>query len=110
MCALLREIGDLRNGSTRQYRGYFFACAVACAYPPSVARSTIPGKLVAQQTSAAADAASVGSVAKTSPAFIAAGTMTSDGAIAAGVTDAQNIFDANMTGGQATHLTPLLQR
>src|SRR6185369_13213874 len=36
---------------------------------------------------AAADAASVGSIAKTSPAFVAAGKMTSDGAIAAGVTD-----------------------
>ena len=47
---------------------------------------------------AAADAASVGSIAKTSPAFIAAGTMSSDGAIASGVTDAQNIFDANVTG------------
>src|SRR5437762_5520619 len=47
---------------------------------------------------AATDAASVGSVAKTSPAFIAAGTMTSDGTIAAGVTDATNIFNANMNG------------
>jgi Flp pilus assembly protein TadG len=47
---------------------------------------------------AAADAASVGSIAKTAPAFIAAGTMTSDGTIASGVTDANNIFDANMTG------------
>jgi Flp pilus assembly protein TadG len=46
---------------------------------------------------AAADAASVGSVAKASPAFVAAGSMTSDGAIPAGVTDATNIFNANMT-------------
>jgi Flp pilus assembly protein TadG len=46
---------------------------------------------------AAADAASVGSVAKASPAFVAAGSMTSDGAIPAGVTDANNIFNANMT-------------
>src|SRR6516225_6184282 len=44
---------------------------------------------------AAADAASVGSIAKASPAFAAAGSMTSDGSIAVGVTDAQNIFDAN---------------
>jgi Flp pilus assembly protein TadG len=47
---------------------------------------------------AAADAASVGSVAKTSPAFIAAGKMTADGTIASGVTDASNIFNANMDG------------
>jgi Flp pilus assembly protein TadG len=47
---------------------------------------------------AAADAASVGSIAKTAPAFIEAGTMTSDGPIPDGVKDAQNIFDANMNG------------
>src|SRR5690349_9858843 len=45
---------------------------------------------------AAIDAASVGSVAKSSPGFIAAGSMTSDGPIPAGVTDATNIFNANM--------------
>jgi Flp pilus assembly protein TadG len=47
---------------------------------------------------AAIDAASVGSVSKKSPAFIAAGTMTSDGAIPAGVTDAKAIFNGNMSG------------
>jgi Flp pilus assembly protein TadG len=46
----------------------------------------------------AIDAASVGSVAKTSPGFIAAGSMSSDGSIPAGVTDALNIFYANMSG------------
>jgi Flp pilus assembly protein TadG len=47
---------------------------------------------------AASDAATVGSVAKAAPGFIAAGSMTSDGPIAAGVTDATNIFNANMNG------------
>ena len=47
---------------------------------------------------AASDAASVGSVAKNSPGFIAAGSMTGDGSITAGVTDATNIFNANMNG------------
>jgi Flp pilus assembly protein TadG len=47
---------------------------------------------------AAADAASVGSIAKLSPAFIAAGAMTVDGPIPAGVTDATNIFNGNMSG------------
>jgi Flp pilus assembly protein TadG len=47
---------------------------------------------------AAADAASVGSVARLSPAFVAAGSMTSDGPIPAGVTDANNIFNGNMSG------------
>jgi Flp pilus assembly protein TadG len=47
---------------------------------------------------AAADAASVGSVTKTSPAFIAAGSMTTDGPIAVGVTDANNLFSGNTDG------------
>jgi Flp pilus assembly protein TadG len=47
---------------------------------------------------AAADAASVGSVAKLSPAFVAAGSMTTDGPIPVGVTDATNIFNGNMSG------------
>jgi hypothetical protein len=47
---------------------------------------------------AAIDAASVGSVSKTSPAFIAAGIMTSDGPIPVGVTDATTIFNGNMSG------------
>jgi Flp pilus assembly protein TadG len=58
---------------------------------------------------AAADAASVGSLAKNSPAFIAAGSMTSDGPIAVGVTDATNIFNgntANLTGYTLNNVTP----
>jgi Putative Flp pilus-assembly TadE/G-like len=47
---------------------------------------------------AAIDAASVGSISKTSPAFIAAGSMTSDGPIPVGVTDAKNLFNGNMSG------------
>jgi Flp pilus assembly protein TadG len=46
----------------------------------------------------AIDSASVGSVAKDSPAFIAAGSMTSDGPIQVGIVDAKKIFDGNMAG------------
>jgi len=53
---------------------------------------------IRSKSQAAADAASVGSVTKTSPAFVAAGSMTSDGPIAVGVTDATNLFSGNMTG------------
>ena len=66
--------------------------AVGCAVDYSRA-TQLRSKLLA-----AADAASVGSIAKTSPAFIAAGSMTVDGPIPAGVTDAANIFNANMSG------------
>jgi Flp pilus assembly protein TadG len=46
---------------------------------------------------AAADAASVGSVGKNSPAYVAAGT-ANDGTISVGGPDALTIFTANMTG------------
>jgi len=98
MRARLRTIGDFGK-DRRGNIAVIFALAllpvlsaVGCAIDYSRANQ-LRSKLLA-----AADAASVGSIAKRSPAFIAAGTMTSDGAIQAGVTDAQNIFDANMTG------------
>ena len=53
---------------------------------------------IRSQILAAADAASVGSVAKSSPAVKVAVTMTNDGAINAGITDALNIFNAQLTG------------
>jgi Flp pilus assembly protein TadG len=65
---------------------------IGCAIDYSRA-TQLRGKL-----QAAIDAASVGSVSKTSPAFIAAGSMTSDGSIPAGVTDATNIFNGNISG------------
>jgi Flp pilus assembly protein TadG len=66
--------------------------AVGCAIDYSRA-TQIRSKL-----QSAIDAASVGSVSRTSPAFIAAGAMTADGSIAAGVTDAKKIFKGNVSG------------
>jgi Flp pilus assembly protein TadG len=47
---------------------------------------------------AAADAAAVGAIAKTSAAYTAAQSMTTDGSIASGVTAATNIFNADISG------------
>jgi Flp pilus assembly protein TadG len=47
---------------------------------------------------AAADAATVGSVSRTAPGYIAAGNMTGDGSIATGVADANKLFTGNMNG------------
>jgi Flp pilus assembly protein TadG len=92
---LIRRFGADRHGNIAVI--FALACipvvsAIGCAVDYSRA-TQLRSKL-----QAAADSASVGSLAKTSPAFIAAGTMTKDGPIAVGVTDAQNIFDANMSG------------
>jgi len=46
----------------------------------------------------AADAASIASLSQKSPGFVAASAMTSNGSVSAGVTDANNVFDANMSG------------
>jgi Flp pilus assembly protein TadG len=77
----------------------FVGCAIDYSRATQV-RSKLQG---------AADAASVGALSKASPAFAAAGSMTSDGSIAVGVTDAQNIFDANranLTGYTLNSVTP----
>ena len=46
----------------------------------------------------AADAASIAALSQKSPGFLAASVMTGNGTVAAGVTDANNVFDANMSG------------
>jgi Flp pilus assembly protein TadG len=60
---------------------------------------------VRTQLLAAADAASIGSVGKTSPALAAAALMSSDGAIAAGWTDATKIFNAEIIGQKGFSLS-----
>ena len=46
----------------------------------------------------AADAASIAALSQKSPGFLAASVMTGNGTVAAGVTDATNVFNANMDG------------
>jgi Flp pilus assembly protein TadG len=81
--------------------------AVGCALDYSRA-SQIKSKL-----QSAIDAASVGSVARRSPAYLYAGAMSADGPIAVGVQDAKNIFNANMqnmTGYTLNDVTPVVAR
>ena len=46
----------------------------------------------------AADAAGIAALSQKSPGFLAASVMTGNGSVTAGVTDANNVFDANMSG------------
>jgi Flp pilus assembly protein TadG len=62
---------------------------------------------IRSQLQNAIDAASVGSVAKASPGFVAAGAMTADGPIDAGVTDATNLFNGSMSDKAGYTLTSL---
>ena len=102
----IRRFGRDRRGNIAVI--FALACvpiitAVGCAVDYSRATQ------VRAKLQAAADAASVGAIAKASPAFKAAGSMTSDGTISVGVTDAQNIFDANranLTGYALGNITP----
>jgi Flp pilus assembly protein TadG len=81
--------------------------AVGCAVDYSMA-TRIKAKL-----QSAADAASVGALAVGSPAYDAAGAMGSTGPVPAGVTDANNIFNANtngVTGFQNLVVTPTVTK
>ncbi|KRR30172.1 pilus assembly protein TadG-related protein [Bradyrhizobium retamae] len=51
----------------------------------------------------AADAASIAALAQKSPGFLAASVMSGNGSVTAGVTDANNVFDANMSGITGYH-------
>jgi len=66
--------------------------AIGCAVDYS--RATLYGV----KLQAAADAASVGSIARASTAFVEAGSMTVDGLIPDGAVDAKNIFNGYMSG------------
>jgi Flp pilus assembly protein TadG len=65
--------------------------AVGCATDYSLAT-----KMKAQLQSAA-DAAAVASISQKSPGFVAAAQMTGNGSVTAGVTDANDIFNGNMS-------------
>ncbi|MDO9058781.1 MAG: pilus assembly protein, partial [Bradyrhizobium sp.] len=98
MHALLRHIGRFRSDKSGNIAVIFtlallpILSAIGCALDYSRATQ------VKSKLQSAVDAASVGSVSKKSPGFIAAGAMTGDGAIPEGVTDATNIFNGNMSG------------
>ena len=66
--------------------------AIGCAVDYSLA-TRMKAKL---QT--AADAAGIAALSQKSPGFLAASVMTGNGSVTAGVTDANNVFDANMSG------------
>jgi Flp pilus assembly protein TadG len=98
MRALISEITRFRRDRSGNIAVIFtltllpILSAIGCSIDYTIAVQ------IRSKLQAAADAASVGSVTKTSPAFIAAGSMTSDGPIAVGVTDATNLFSGNMPG------------
>jgi Flp pilus assembly protein TadG len=102
----LRLIGAFRKDRRGNIAVTFaIACvpliaAIGCAVDYTIA-ATIRTKLLA-----AADAASVGSVSKNSPAFVAAAAMSTDGSIAVGVTDAKNIFNVNVSNVKGFTLNP----
>ncbi|UFX45017.1 pilus assembly protein [Bradyrhizobium sp. 41S5] len=113
MRTLLRTVSRFRRDRSGNIAMIFglsllpLLVAVGCAVDYSRANQ-IRSKLIS-----AADAASVGSVAKASPGFIAAGAMTSDGEISAGEADARKIFNGNVfnqNGFTLTSVTPTMTK
>ncbi|MGY4475587.1 TadE/TadG family type IV pilus assembly protein [Bradyrhizobium sp. USDA 3364] len=113
MSTLIRTISRFRRDRSGNIAMTFglvllpIVVAVGCAVDYSRANQ-IRSKLLS-----AADAASVGAVAKASPGFIAAGAMTSDGEITAGEADATKIFNGNIfnqNGFTLTSVTPTMTK
>lgn len=113
MSTLIRTISRFRRDRSGNIAMTFglvllpLMVAVGCAVDYSRANQ-IRSKLIS-----AADAASVGSVAKASPGFIAAGAMTSDGEISAGEDDARKIFNGNIfnqNGFTLVSVTPTMTK
>ncbi|KRQ12155.1 Flp pilus assembly protein TadG [Bradyrhizobium sp. USDA 4503] len=113
MSTLIRTISRFRRDRSGNIAMTFglavlpLVVAVGCAVDYSRANQ-IRSKLIS-----AADAASVGSIAKASPGFIAAGAMTSDGEIQAGEADAAKIFNGNIfnqNGFTLTSVTPTMTK
>jgi Flp pilus assembly protein TadG len=95
----LRKIISSFAGNTRGNIAVTFAIAslpiltaIGCAVDYSFA-VRMKAKL-----QAAADAATVGAIAQSSPGYTAASAMTGNGTVASANTDASNIFTANMNG------------
>jgi Flp pilus assembly protein TadG len=93
----LRLIGRFRGDQRGNIAVIFaIACvplvsAVGCAVDYSMA-TRMKAKL-----QSASDAASVASISRNSAGYIAAAAMTSDGSVSAGVTEANNVFDGNIS-------------
>lgn len=98
MRQLLREIVRFRNDKSGNVAVIFTLALLPILSAMGVAVDYSRATQVRSKLQSAIDAASVGSVARKSPGFIAAGTMTGDGDIPAGVDDVKAIFDGNMSG------------
>ena len=75
--------------------------AIACVPLISAVGSAVDYSMATRMRAklqSAADGAAVASISQKSPGFVAASLMTGDGSVTAGVTDANNVFDGNMSG------------
>ncbi len=98
MRKLLGEFGRFRSDRSGNIAVIFALALVPVLSALGCAIDYSRATKVKSKLQSAVDAASVGSVARKSPGFLAAGAMTTDGPIPVGVTDAKSIFDGNMSG------------
>ncbi len=98
MRKLLGEIGRFRKDGSGNVAVIFTLALLPILSAMGVAVDYSRATQLKSKLQSAVDAASVGSVARKSPGFLAAGAMTGDGDIPAGVADAKSIFDGNMSG------------
>ncbi len=92
------QIGNFRHAQSGNVATIFAVTLVPLIASLGCAVDYTHAMQLRSKLQAAIDSASVGSVARTSPAFIAAGAMIADGSVPAGVADATNIFNGNISG------------
>jgi Flp pilus assembly protein TadG len=113
MRALIREFTRFRRDGAGNVAVLFAVAAIPVISAVGCAVDYTRANQIRSKLIAAADAASVGSVARQSPAFLAAGTMTSDGPIQAGVADATSIFNGyvnSLAGYTLNSVTPVVTK
>ena len=113
MCTLFRVIGRFACNRHGNIPVIFVACLLPLVSAIGCAADYSRAEQLRSRLQAAADAASAGSIAETSPAFMAAGSMAADGPILEGASNATGIFKGNMsgvTGYTLNRLTPTVTR
>ena len=98
MHALFREIGRFRRDKSGNIAVIFVIALLPVLTAVGSAVDYSLATRMRAKLQSAADAASVASLSQKSPGFTAAAAMTGDGSVTAGVTDANKIFDGNMSG------------
>src|ERR1700761_278819 len=90
-------LGRFRSNSSGNIAVIFAIALVPILTAIGAATDYSAANRIKAKMQSAADAAAVASISKNSAGYLAAAAMTGNGSVGAGVTDANNIFNGNVT-------------